>query len=204
MKPPYLLVPKEIARSPKEVAKYALVLEKSVKNGYTPEEFLSRCRDEGLKIAATAAHVTLYRELVQLEHDPKGSKNGIWARIIKNNFAPLFEGANSFDFVVGNPPWVNWDSLPEGYRDDTKPLWIGLGLFTLSGTAGKLGGGKKDIAMLFVYQGVKRYLNKTGRLGFVMTQSVFKTEGRQKDSEIFLFPMRVEANDRSGYLRLAI
>ena len=36
MKPPHLLVPKEIAKSPKEVAKYADVLEKCVKNAYSP------------------------------------------------------------------------------------------------------------------------------------------------------------------------
>jgi hypothetical protein len=47
MKPPHLLVPKEIARSPREVAKYAAILETCVKNAYTPEEFLTRCRDEG-------------------------------------------------------------------------------------------------------------------------------------------------------------
>jgi hypothetical protein len=51
------------------------------------------------------------------------------------------------------------------------------GLFTLTGTAGRLGGGKKDLSMLFVYEGLRSYLFPTGRLGFVITQSVFKTEG---------------------------
>src|SRR5712692_321895 len=57
VKPPHLLVPKEIAKSPKEVAKYAEVLETCVKNAYAPNEFLSSCRDEGLNIAATDAHL---------------------------------------------------------------------------------------------------------------------------------------------------
>ena len=175
MKPPYLLVPKEIAKNPKEVASYAAVLETCVKNGYSPEEFLSRCEDEGLKIVATQAHIDLYRELVALEHDPKGSRNGIWARIIKNNFAPLFVGR--VDYVAGNPPWVNWESLPTAYRDALKPLWQEYGLFTLSGSAGRLGGGKKDLSMLFVYGGVDNYLIDSGRLGFVITQTVFKTRG---------------------------
>jgi SAM-dependent methyltransferase len=98
MKPPHLLVPKEIAKSPREVAKYAEVLEACVKNAYAPDEFLSRCRDEGLNIIATDSHLELYRELVKLD---KANKNGIWARIIKNNFAPLFEGLESFDYVIG-------------------------------------------------------------------------------------------------------
>jgi hypothetical protein len=167
-----LLVPKEIAKNPKEVANYAAVLENCVRNGYAPEEFLTRCRDEGLQISATDAHIGLYKELVRLD---KESKNGIWARIIKNNFAPLFVGR--VDYVAGNPPWVNWESLPTEYRDALKPLWQNYGLFTLSGSAGRLGGGKKDLSMLFVYGAVDNYLNDGGRLGFVITQTVFKTTG---------------------------
>lgn len=172
MKPPHLLVPKEIANSPKEVATYAGVLETCVKNGYKPEEFLCRCQDEGLNITATQAHLDLYKELVRLD---KENKNGIWARIIKNNFAPLFVGR--MDYVAGNPPWVNWESLPAEYRDSMKPLWQSYGLFSLSGSAGRLGGGKKDLSMLFVYTGVDRYLGALGKLGFVITQTAFKTKG---------------------------
>jgi SAM-dependent methyltransferase len=172
MKPPHLLVPKEIANSPKEVAKYAEVLENCIKAGYASKEFVARCRDEGLPIAATEDHIDLYRELVRLD---KENKNGIWARIIKNNFAPLFIG--QVDYVAGNPPWVNWESLPGDYRDSMKPLWQSYGLFSLSGSAGRLGGGKKDLSMLFVYACVDQYLRNGGRLGFVITQTVFKTKG---------------------------
>src|ERR1035437_7957361 len=152
MKPPHLLVPKDIANSPKDVATYAGVLEDCITNGYSPDEFLSRCRDEGLNIIATDTHTDLYRELLRLD---KENKNGIWARIIKNNFAPLFVG--TMDYVAGNPPWVNWESLPKDYRDGMKPLWQRYGLFTLSGSAGRLGGGKKDLSMLFVYAAVDHY-----------------------------------------------
>ena len=81
------------------------------------------------------------------------------------------------DYIAGNPPWVNWESLPEDYRNALKPLWQEYGLFTLSGSAGRLGGGKKDLSMLFVYGGVDNYLKPKGRLGFVITQTVFKTKG---------------------------
>ena len=74
MKPPHLLVPKEIAKSPRDVAAYAGVLETCVRNGYSQEEFLSRCHDEGLNITATQAHLDLYRELVRLD---KENRNGI-------------------------------------------------------------------------------------------------------------------------------
>src|SRR5208337_1634954 len=125
----------------KDVAKYAHVLEQCVKNGYAPEEFLSRCRDEGLIITATDAHINLYKELVRLD---KENKNGIWARIIKNNFAPLFVGR--VDYVAGNPPWVNWENLPQEYRQSTAPLWQAYDLFQHKGYKAKLGGAKDDIS----------------------------------------------------------
>ena len=172
MKPPHLLVPNEIAQSPKDVAVYAGVLETCVGNGYSPEEFLSRCRDEGLSIIATDAHTDLYKELVRLD---KENKNGIWARIIKNNFAPLFVGR--VDYVAGNPPWVNWENLPPEYRQSTAPLWQKYNLFRHKGYKAKLGGAKDDISILMAYVAHDSYLLEGGRLGFVITQSVFKTKG---------------------------
>ena len=48
-----------------------------------------------------------------------------------------------FEFVVGNPPWIAWDNLPEPYRRATRPLWERYGLFSLSASAARHGGGEK-------------------------------------------------------------
>lgn len=173
MKPPHLLVPKEIAKSPREVAKYAGVLETCVKNNSSPDEFLSRCRDEGLGLSSSQAHLDLYQELVKLD---RANKNGIWARIIKNNFAPLFVGR--VDYVAGNPPWVRWGYLPREYREDSIPLWQDYGLFSLKGFEARLGSGEKDLSQLFTYVCIDKYLQPGGKLGFLITQTVFKAKGQ--------------------------
>ncbi len=165
-------IPTEVTENREYIGRYADTLEFCIRNGYSPEEFLDRCRAEALPVTEALLHIALYSCLQQLDAD---NKNGVWARIIKNAFAPLFIG--KVDYVAGNPPWVNWESLPSAYRDAMKPLWQEYNLFTLSGTAGRLGGGKKDISMLFTYTSVDNYLKKDGRLGFVITQSVFKTQG---------------------------
>lgn len=170
VKPPHLLVPKEIAKSPKEVASYAAVLESCIKNGYASQEFLTRCQDEGLTVTASDVHIDLYKELVRLDRE---NKNGIWARIIKNNFAPLFVGA--VDYVVGNPPWVNWESLPAEYRDTTIELWDRYRLRERALKSTRLGNVKKELSVLFVYVGLDHYAKNGGSLGFVITQSIFKT-----------------------------
>ncbi len=166
------LIPTEIATNREDVAKYAEQLEFCVRNGYEPKEFVKRCQDEGLPVTAQSLHLDLYRELVKLD---KANKNGVWARIIKNAFAPLFIGR--VDYVAGNPPWVVWDNLPSDYRDSTKPIWEGYGLFTLSASAARHGGGKKDLSMLMLYVSADCYLADAGRLGFVITQTLFQTKG---------------------------
>ena len=90
---------------------------------------------------------------------------------------PQRREAECFDFVVGNPPWIAWDSLPAGYREATKPLWRQYGLFSLSAGEARHGGGKKDLAMLMLYAAADRYLRHRGRLGMVVTQTAFQTKG---------------------------
>lgn len=82
-----------------------------------------------------------------------------------------------FDYVVGNPPWIAWDNLPDAYRQATKPLWQQYGLFSLSGNEARHGGAKKDLAMLMLYVCADRYLKPGGRLGMVVTQTLFQTKG---------------------------
>jgi len=186
------IIPIEIAENRHQIGRYSDTLEFCIRNNYNPSEFLQRCSVEEIPVSEAELHKDLYRHLQKLNAD---NKNGIWARIIKNAFAPLFIG--KVDFVAGNPPWVNWESLPDEYRDSMKHLWQDYGLFTLSGSAGRLGGGKKDLSMLFVYSAVDNYLQEAGKLGFVITQSVFKTQGAGDGFRCFHF----KKGDRSYYLK---
>ncbi len=90
-----------------------------------------------------------------------------------------------FDVVAGNPPWIAWDNLPVDYREATKPLWEHYGLFSLSGKDGRHGGGKKDLSMLMLYAVADRYLKSGGRLGFVITQTLFQTKGAGDGFRLF-------------------
>jgi len=158
----------------REMGTLSSLLESCVRDQYTPEEFMARARRELTMADAMSESVleALYRRLYHLDEE---GRNGLWARLLKNAFAPVLVG--QFDFVVGNPPWVNWQSLSPEYREATKRLWVDYGLFSLKGHAARLGGGKKDLSMLFTYAAMDRYLKKRGKLGFVITQTVFKTKG---------------------------
>lgn len=150
--------------------------------------------DEHQDTADIDVLLILYHKLLQLEEQ---EINGIWARIIKNAFAPLFQP--KFDFIAGNPPWVNWESLPRDYRSDTRTLWEFHGLFPHSGMDTILGKGKKDISMLMTYVAMDNYLSPKGKLGFVITQSVLKTIGAGQGFRRFVLgsgtPIRVISVD---------
>jgi hypothetical protein len=123
----------------------------------------------------------LYEEMLKLHRD---GMNGLWARLLKNNFAPLTVG--QFDYIVGNPPWVNWEHLPDGYRQDIAPIWMGYGLFQQKGMRAAFT--KDDISVLMTYVAADKLLKDGGKLGFLITQSVFKSELGGKGFRQFRIP----------------
>ena len=141
------------------------------KNKYSEEdfkEFVSKKYD--LSKNSLESLTRLYLKILSLE---KKGRNKIWTRILKNSFAPLLIG--KFDFVVGNPPWINWENLPEFYREETKGLWEWYGLTkTTKGTG--LGKVKRDMAMLFVARCLDRFTEENGRLAFLIPFTVYKTQ----------------------------
>src|SRR5262249_13107877 len=77
----------------------------------------------------------------------------------------------------GNPPWINWEHLPEEYRQRSTRLWQQYRLFEQRGLRARLGSSKDDLSVLMLYVAADRYLKNKGRLGFVITQSIFKAQG---------------------------
>jgi len=94
-----------------------------------------------------------------------------------------------FDYVVGNPPWINWEHLPNEYRVSLNHLWKKYGLFTLkSGMNAMLGGGKKDISALYTYNVIDNFLKSNGKLSFVITQTLLKNRESAEGFRSFKLP----------------
>ena len=167
----------EIVFAQGRLGRFCALLENAVRAGVSPAAFAASVADklalsERERKDAAGPLRALYEQLSGLH---QRGLDGLWARLLANNFAPLTVG--QFDYVVGNPPWVNWEHLPDGYRDATKGLWDRYALFPHKGMDVILGKGKKDIAMLMAYVAMDRFLKPKGKLGFVITQSLFKTAG---------------------------
>jgi hypothetical protein len=110
-----------------EIETLANLLDECVESGTSVEAFLQRARSALSSTVSEAQwteskdlFATLYQRLLDLH---KEGLNGLWARIIKNAFMPLYLG--QFDYVAGNPPWVNWENLPleESSTSDSATGW---------------------------------------------------------------------------------
>jgi SAM-dependent methyltransferase len=149
------------------------MLEEGVRSGINVEVFLNRLKKELSSVKLERGDIEKVKEVYERIYDlHRQGMNGLWARLLKNNFAPLTVG--QFDYVVGNPPWVNWEHLPDEYRRSIAPLWVGYGLFQQKGMRAAFT--KDDISVLMTYVAADKLLKEGGKLGFLITQSVFKSE----------------------------
>jgi len=93
-----------------------------------------------------------------------------------------------FHWIVGNPPWLNWEQLDPAYRQRTIPLWKKHHLFPHSGMDTILGKGKKDLSMLVTAIAWDYYLKKEGTLHFVITRAIINTQGAGSGLRRFALP----------------
>ncbi|QXJ34169.1 Eco57I restriction-modification methylase domain-containing protein [Saccharolobus shibatae] len=144
----------------------------ALRNKYNNDEFRRRIQFVFKELSNSELNILedLYTKLLKLERE---GKDDIWVSIIRNAFAPILKG--KFDFIIGNPPWVNWENLPEEYRKASENLWFKYGLAKIRGRTG-LGKVKKDLAMLFLARTFDLYLKSGGKQGFLLPFTVFKTQ----------------------------
>jgi hypothetical protein len=111
-----------------------------------------------------------FYEAIQALNNRQPPWDSIWCRIVKNNFSP--RGFGDVDYIVGNPPWVRWSRLPETYRKRVKWFCDHYGL--VSGHS-YTGGIESDISTVMTFSVVDHWLRPGGRIGFLLTSTVFKS-----------------------------
>ncbi len=122
-------------------------------------------------------------------------RNGVWARIIENAFAPLFAG--HFDVVVGNPPWLTWTRLPNTWRRASERVWRRYGLWAVPKEPGApFSLASTDLATLVFAVALDRYVRDDGYVGLLTPDSLLTADpgGRAYRQ----FRLRPAVADRGG------
>jgi hypothetical protein len=158
------------------VGKAMRALEQSVRNKWTPEQCLIRLKAEiPLPEDFWTDHgdslIHVFKQVVRLE---AVGWNRIWCRIIKNRYASASVG--HFHYIAGNPAWVRWTRLPATYRETVKDICERYDIFS---TDSWVGGIESDISTVLTYAAVDKWLRPDGRLGYVITQTVFKSKSSE-------------------------
>ena len=152
------------------------MLHEAIVERHSRSSFVARST-EALKLSGgrpqEASLAKLFDMMKKLDDE---GKNRVWAKLIRNRYAALFF-RHYFDFVVGNPPHVNWEALTPDWRKAAESEYKHYGLFTLKGNESRQGGGKKDIAALFTYAVIDHFLKDSGVLALVVHVSLFKATG---------------------------
>jgi SAM-dependent methyltransferase len=104
-----------------KIEKVCGLIEESVQIGRTNEQFLEKIRQGvgSLDEHSEKLLLEVFKSIAKLNLD---GRNGIWARFLKNQFAPVFVGHNSFDFVIGNTR--SWEQINSGSPVQTGSLYL--------------------------------------------------------------------------------
>lgn len=91
----------------------------------------------------------------------------IWVRIIIGFLKVATLG--KFEVVVGNPPWIDWKALPDGYRETLKRICVERHLFSGDSFTGGI---NLNICALIANVVANNWVAKGGHLSFLMPKSI--------------------------------
>ncbi|QJP35399.1 hypothetical protein F0365_13825 [Nonlabens sp. Ci31] len=107
---------------------------------------------------------SLSEQLVRLH---KNNWDGIWIRIVANFM--LVARIKNIDIVIGNPPWIKWEFLPQAYAEKIKSLCLDRHLFSGQTYMGAI---SLNICALIANVTASTWLSKNGILAFLMPQTL--------------------------------
>ena len=88
-------------------------------------KFIENIPSEDFNSEVSESVKSLSEQLVRLHQN---NWDGIWIRIVSNFM--LVARIKDIDVIVGNPPWIKWEFLPQAYAEKIKSLCADRHLFS--------------------------------------------------------------------------
>lgn len=136
---------------------------KTEDNELVYQKFISCIKNDINKKIENEIH-QLAEQLVRLH---KNKWDGIWIRIVANFM--LVARIKNVDMIIGNPPWVKWEFLPQDYAEKIKRLCIDRHLFSGQTYMGAI---SLNICALIANVTASTWLSDKGVLAFLMPQTL--------------------------------
>ncbi len=111
----------------------------------------------------------------------KNNWDGIWIRI-STNFM-MIARLQEFDMIVGNPPWVKWEHLPQAYTKKIKNFCDIRHIFC---NDGMFGGAQLNICALISNVAATNWLKPDGILAFLMPDSIMSQNSYEEFRNFYI------------------
>lgn len=164
----------------------ATILDPTAGEGVFIEAFISLAQSNGVKLTTENLSRLFGIELNQNFIDNFLARiNSTYSiQFPKSNFKQgdiLFQTNEiKADFLVGNPPWVNFTDLDENYKEKIKHLFLEFGLVANQKDL-LLGNARTDIASLILMKVLHSNLKENGKAIFFLPLSIFQNDGANQE-----------------------
>jgi len=128
------------------------------------QKFIQNIGEKNINHKIKTNITLLSKQLITLH---KKNWDGIWIRIVANFM--LVARIKNIDLIVGNPPWVKWEYLPQAYAEKIKSLCIEKHLFSGQTYMGAI---SLNICALIANVTASTWLTNNGILAFLMPQTL--------------------------------
>lgn len=164
----------------------ATILDPTAGEGVFLEAFISLAQEKGIALTNDKLlklfGIELNPEFVRTFFARMNSKYSI--TFPKTNFVQgdiLFQQQElRTDFLVGNPPWVNFTDLSDSYKERIKHLFIEYGLVRNQRDL-LLGNARTDVATLILTKVLHDNLKDNGKAIFFLPLSIFHNDGANQE-----------------------
>lgn len=107
--------------------------------------------------------------------------DGIWIRIATNFM--LIAKIEEMDIIVGNPPWIKWEFLPQMYAEKIKSLCVDKKLFSGQRYMGAI---SLNLCALIANVTATQWLKKGGVLSFLMPKTIMTQDSFEGFRKFFI------------------
>ncbi len=137
------------------------------------EVFKSWIKSQSIESQEAQTLVSTYKALLELQ---KEDRNHIWGHVASNLARPIWLSSErqKADIVLGNPPWLKFNSMNQDMQETLKKECFSLNLWEKK-TEAKFRT-SQDISTYFFIRSVDLYMREKGELAFVMPYGVMNGE----------------------------
>ena len=158
-----LIFPNNICSDIKKFNEVLNIMLNLIKDNKTKTYFKNWAKNEIQDNCTIDTLINTYQNLLELTQE---GRNHIWGYIARNLTKPIWlsNEDQKADVVIGNPPWLKYNSMTEEMKNEFKTSCDYYGLWAEKTNLVT----SQDLSKLFFAKSMDLYMKETGKIAFIM------------------------------------